>query len=72
MFRLYQGPTLEGVPVSYCHNDVARQTTEILPLSVPGHRGKGDIAIKQAVRIFWFPSICKSYVYTLLSLLSVH
>ena len=33
--------------------------------SVPDHHNKVNIAIKQVTQIFWFPSSCKNYVYTM-------
>ena len=35
--------------------------------SVPDHHNKVNIAIKHVTRIFWFPNVYKSYIYTILS-----
>ena len=34
--------------------------------SVPDHHDKANVAIKLVMWIFWFPSVYKSYVYTIL------
>ena len=34
--------------------------------SLPDHHNKANITIKQVTRIFWFPSVYKSYVHTML------
>ena len=33
---------------------------------VPDHRNRVNIIIKQVIGTFWCPSVCKSYVYTIL------
>lgn len=55
MFWLYQGPTLEGVSVSYCHNDAAPQTAEILPLLFQATAVKETLQSSKPYGFFGFP-----------------
>ena len=55
--------TQEGHTVWFC----LQAELEDAASSVPDHLNKANITIKQVTWTFWFPSVYKGYVYTMLS-----